>query len=184
MLNSFLLCWASRSGPATLVIMAHKFKEFGLMMRIPVLFLSAGFLEMCGIRVVGNLFRDVLRKELFKRRPPNVATQWEKKKKRRLRISRLNRALRLLMALPTISVSSQELLRSDLAAFVGAHGTVDTTRLPDGVKGHLRAELAYNAPELEGVPGLKTAVADTGASSWCTADKSSILNYQELTRKV
>ena len=87
---------------------------------------------MCGVRVVGNLFRDVLRKELFKRRPPNVATQWEKKKKRRLQISRLNRALRLLMTPPTISVSSQELLRSDSAAFVAA---VDTTRLPDGVKG-------------------------------------------------
>ena len=69
------------------------------------------------------------------------------------------------MVLPTISVSGQELLRSDLAAFVGAHGAVDTTRLPDGVKGRLRAELAHNAPELEGVPGLKTAVADTGASS-------------------
>ena len=88
-LSSFLLCWASCSGPATSVIMTHKFKEFGLMMRIPVLFLSAGFLVMCGIRVVGNLFQDVLRKELFKRRPPNVATQWDKKKKRRLWISRL-----------------------------------------------------------------------------------------------
>ena len=90
------------------------------------------------------------------------------------------------MTLPTISVSSQELLQSDLVAFVGAHGAVDTTRLPDGVKGRSRAELAHNAPELEGVPGVKTTVADTGASSWCTADKSSIsiLHYQELTKKV
>ena len=44
--------------------------------------------------------------------------------------------------------------------------------------------MVHSAPELEGVPGVKTAVADTGASSWCTADKSSILNYQELTKKV
>ena len=67
---------------------------------------------------------------------------------------------------------------------MGAHGAVDTTRIPDGMKGLLRAELAHNAPELEGVPGVKTAVADTGASSWCTADKRSILNCQELTKKM
>ena len=78
----------------------------------------------------------------------------------------------------------QELLRSDLVALVGDHGSVDTTRLPDGMKGHLRAKLAYNAPELEGVPGVKTTITDTGASCWCTTDKSNILNHQELTKKV
>ena len=85
------------------------------------------------------------------------------------------------MTLPTISVSGQELLRSNLMAFVGAHGIADTTRLPNGMKGHLRAELAHDAPELEGVLGVKTAVADTGTSSWCTADKNSVSNCQELT---
>ena len=32
------------------------------------------------------------------------------------------------MGLPTISVSGQEFLRSDLAAFVGAQGAVDTAQ--------------------------------------------------------
>ena len=36
-----------------------------------------------------------------------------------------------------------------------------TTKFPDGMKGCLRAELAHDAPELEGVPGVKTAVTDT-----------------------
>ena len=50
----------------------------------------------------------------------------------------------------------------------------------------MRAELAHNAQELHGVPGVRKAVADTGASSWCTSDEESILpgTYQKFDRPI
>ena len=54
---------------------------------------------------------------------------------------------------------------------------VDTTRLPNGMKGHLGVELAHDAAELEGVPGVKTAVLtqkvqhDGIAGGWAVVGK-------------
>ena len=46
--------------------------------------------------------------------------------------------------------------------------------------------MAHNAQELQGIPGVRKAVADTGASSWCTSDKDSILpgTYQKFDRPI
>ena len=51
-----------------------------------------------------------------------------------MKIARLAKALSLMMALPTFEVSGQHALRRELKAFVGAHGHVDSTKLPDGVR--------------------------------------------------
>ena len=51
-------------------------------------------------------------------------------------------------------------------------------------EGMFESRIDHNCPEFKCVPDVKTVVVDTGASSWHTADKASVLDHQELTEKV
>ena len=97
-----------------------------------------------------------------------------RKKNRKKRFRRLSKALKLIVSLPSFVVSRRDVLNGDLQAYVSSSG-LNTKELSDKMKTRVRNDLAWYPQELEGVPGLKVAVCDSGASSICKRDKCAFI---------
>ena len=201
-MNIILFSWCSWTSRGSLVMMNRKFEIIGLMTMRQVLYLSDGFLQFFGVKSMTQdwsyLFKKFVAEDLFRRRPPDsfrsirksstisdrsensTKNHW-KKKNRKKRLTRLSKALKLMACLPSFVVNGRDLLSRDLQAYVSSSG-LKTTELSDELKAKVRNDLAWYPRELEGVPGLKVAVCDSGASAICKKDKNDFLpgTYKKL----
>ena len=201
-MNILLLCWFSWTDRGSLLIMSRKFEIIGLMTMRHVLYLSDGFLNLIGVKSMAfnwsYLFKMFVADDLFRRRPPNDEfptdrktsffqmfkkscfskhlenkNHWRKKDRKKI-FRRLSKALKLMVCLPSFVVNGRDMLNDDLRAYVSSSG-LNTKELSDDMKARVRNDLAWYPRELEGVPGLKVAVCDSGASSICKRDKCAFI---------
>ena len=160
-----------RSG---LKAMAAQGMMAGLMALQQFVFFVTSFLAMLKLSSHDPLLE--IRRELFNDRPPDVADNKHiKKKKNRKRLRTLHRALTLAASLPVIVAQGRTALGAELKAFVGRDGTLSSNQLPSTLRDQLRADLAHHPRELDGVPGLRTSVCDSGASSICKMKEEEFL---------
>ena len=156
------------------------------MMGKPVLFLCNTFMRLLGVRVCSDLFATFINDGLFKKRPPEHNNKYQVKKKRKRQLLGRRKAISLIACLPVFAAQGREVLGQDLQAFVGRVGFLQTGQLPVELRGRLKNDLIQNPRELDGIPGLQVAVADSGASAVCMKDKSSILpgTYESLDKPI
>ena len=184
-LNSFLVSWTTLHKRQGMMGMSQKFVHIGLMSMYSIVFFSSVFLAQMRLNICPKLFERVVNEDLFKRRPPDKETKWEMKKKSKHRLCKLYQAINLISCLPVLIPHGRCTLAEELRGFVSTEG-FNGSKLSVGLRSVLRADLAHNPRELEGIPGLKTAVADTGASSICRIKKEDFVpgSYAVLVKPI
>ena len=93
--------------------------------------------------------------------------------------------MKLSATLPVFLTGAHQTLATELHGFIGIQG-FHGGQLPPDLTACLKADLDHNPCDLEGIPGLKVGVADTGASSICRKDQHNFLpdSYELLTSPI
>ena len=186
-INCFLIYISSFNYSKGLTTISSQFTSFSLMTNLRAIIIYASFLILIGVGICRDLIQRVIDEGLFNKRPPNdgFKTKYQQRVKNKRVNLRLLKATVALTCLPTFVFGGRESLSSDLNAYVGKVGYLQTGRLTESLKNRVKSDLA-TYPRNEGISTLKLAVVDTGASAICMKSKTSMIpgSYEELSKPI